>query len=306
MNLSKDQITNSLRLFKARRDDLLHEDEAAFEHHVQRFIEFCQNDVLVQSIVSPLRQDLTVNVDEWWEKVNSKELWFPSDPDTELLLRYGILVSVINNPCLALQFGKAMRKYKRDEYVELFRVLVVRPFMDELTHRLGNAANLASPEERALQAVPLNRIPKVNETRVFLSHKSVDKPLVYRYYYALKELGFEPWLDEPDMPAGANLEQEVFRGFAESCAAVFLITENFKDEKYLAAEVEYAVMQKRGKGEKFAIITLRYPNASPVPRLLTPYIYKDVENDLEGFYELLRALPVETGPIRWKAHVVAN
>lgn len=175
-----------------------------------------------------------------------------------------------------------------------------------MTFRLGNAANLASPEERALQAVPLNRIPKANETRIFLSHKSVDKPLVYRYYNALKELGFEPWLDEPDMPAGANLEREVFRGFAESCAAVFFITENFKDGKYLTAEVDYAVMQKRKKGKKFAIITLRYPNASPVPDLLTPYIYKDVANDLEGFHELLRALPIETGPIRWKARVVAD
>ena len=305
-DLSKDQITDSLRLFVARRDDLLHEDVAAFEHHLQRFIEFYQNDVLVQSIISPLQQNLTVNVDEWWKKVNSGELWFPPDSDTELLLRYEILVAVMNNSRLTFQFGFAMGKRKRDELFELFRTLIVRPFADEMTFRLGNAADLASPEERALQAVPLNRIPKANETRIFLSHKSVDKPLVYRYYYTLKEIGFEPWLDEPDMPAGANLEREVFRGFTGSCAAVFFIAENFKDEKYLAAEVDYAVMQKRKKGKKFAIITLRYPKASPVPDLLTPYIYKNVTNDLEGFYELLRALPIETGPIRWKARVVAD
>jgi hypothetical protein len=207
---------------------------------------------------------------------------------------------------LIAQFGRTFGKYKRDDYIELFRVLVVRPFADELTHRLGDAANLATPEERALQAVPLNRIPRPNETRIFLCHKSVDKPVVYRYYYALRELGFEPWLDESDMPAGANLEREVYRGFSESCAAVFFITENFRDEKYLAAEVEYAVMQKREKGAKFAIITLRYPGATPVPGLLTPFIYKDVANDLEGFHELLRALPIEVGPIRWKAQVVVT
>ena len=306
MNLSKDQITNSLRLFTTRRDDLLHEDEAAFEHHLQRFVEFCQNDVLVQSIISPLQQNLTVNVDEWWEKVESRELEFPSDLDTELLLRYGILISVVNDSRLIPQFGFAMRRQKRDEWVELFRTLVIRPLADELSHRLGDAADMATPEERDLQAVPLNRIPKAHETRIFLSHKSVDKPLVYRYYNALKELEFEPWLDEPDMPAGANLEREIRRGFAESCAAVFFITENFTDEQYLAAEVDYAVMQKREKGNKFAIITLRYPGASPVPDLLTPYVYKDIENDLEGFYELLRALPIETGPVRWKARVVAD
>ena len=308
MNLSKDQITNSLRIFVSRRDDLLHEDEAAFEHHLERFVEFCQSDDLVQSVMEPLQTNITVDVDEWWAKVNSDSdrLWFPSDPDSEFLLRYEILLSAINNPRLVFQFGMAMGKRKRDEWVEIFRTLIVRPFADELSYRIGNAANMASPEERALQAVPLNRIPNRNETRIFLSHKSVDKPLVYRYYHALKEAGFDPWLDEPDMPAGANLEREVFKGFAESCAAVFFISENFKDEKYLAAEVDYAVMQKRNKDKKFAIITLRYSGAAPVPDLLTPYIYKNVANDLEGFYELLRALPLETGPIRWKAAVATD
>jgi hypothetical protein len=205
---------------------------------------------------------------------------------------------------MAYQFGYAFRKFKHNEGIALFRSLIIRPFAEELSHRLGEAANLVSPEERALQAVPLNRIPRANETRIFLSHKSVDKPLVYRYYNALKTLGFEPWLDEPDMPAGVNLERELFRGFEESCAAVFFITENFKDEKYLATEVDYAVMQKRKKGNKFSIITLRYSNAAPVPDLLTPYTYKTVSNDLEGFYELVRALPIELGPVRWKAEVV--
>jgi hypothetical protein len=63
-------------------------------------------------------------------------------------------------------------------------------------------------------------------------------------------------------------------------------------------------MQKRAKGNKFAIITLRYTDASPVPGLLMPYIYKDIANDLEGFHSLLRALPIELGPTRWKADVV--
>lgn len=117
-------------------------------------------------------------------------------------------------------------------------------------------------------------------------------------------LGFEPWLDESDMPAGTNLERGIYDGFEKSCAAVFFITENFKDEKYLASEVDYAIMQKRNKGKKFAIITLRYPSALPVPGLLKPYIFKDVENDLDGFYQLVRALPIELGQTRWKKDVV--
>ena len=40
------------------------------------------------------------------------------------------------------------------------------------------------------------------------------------------------------------------------------------------------------------------------PKVLTPYIYKDVTNDLDGFLELLRAMPIEVGPVRWKAYAV--
>ena len=62
--------------------------------------------------------------------------------------------------------------------------------------------------------------------------------------------------------------------------------------------------EKRKKGNKFAIITLRYANSATIPGLYRRYIYRDVSNDLEGFRELVRALPVEPGLVRWKAEVV--
>jgi hypothetical protein len=305
-SLSKEKVTNSLRHFKSRRDDLLHEDVAEFDHHLQRFIEFCRTDPLVQNVLNPIRERVVINVDEWWKIGINHEgrVTFPTDPDEELVLRFGILESVYEDKGNLYNFGYAQRKRKIDDFIMLFRTLLIRPFVEELSHRLAEAANLASPDARSLQAIPLNRIPSANEIKIFLSHKSVDKPLVNRYYVALKEVGFAPWLDEPSMAAGANLERELLRGFEESSAAVFFITENFKDEMYLATEVEYAVMQKRKKGKKFAIITLIYSNAGPVPNLLTPYIYKEVESDLIGFFELVRALPLELGPVRWKAEVV--
>lgn len=182
MNLSKDQVTESLRMFVTRRDDLLHEDEVTFDHHLRRFIEFCQNDPLVISIIHPLEESISVDVDDWWSHIEYgiENLQFPSEPEKELLLQYRILVTVAENSRLATKIGFAMRKNKRDEAIELFRTLVVRPFANEVTHRLGQAANLATPEERALQAVPISRIPNANEIKIFLSHKSVDKPLVFR------------------------------------------------------------------------------------------------------------------------------
>jgi hypothetical protein len=302
--MDKDKISNSLRNFKERRDDLLHEDSDGFPIHLSRFIDFCEQDELVQSVISPVLKSTTVEIEGWWKQLSEHSVNFPSDPDTDLALRYSILLAVHNNDQLIFNFTFAFGKRKQDEGIELFRSIVFRPFANELSARLSKAADLATPEERALQAVPLSRIPSAKETRIFLSHKSVDKPIVQKYYDALKELGFEPWLDKPDMPAGTNLERGILDGFEKSCAAVFFITENFKDENYLATEVDYAIAQKRKKGKKFIIITLRYPNASPVPGLLTPYIYMDIQNDLDGFYELIRALPIELGQVRWKKNVV--
>jgi hypothetical protein len=305
-DFSTDEITKSLRTFKSRRDDLLHEDPDTFEHHLQRFVDFCRQNPLIQKVLAPLETKHNPDVVAWLETTNQYDarVIFPSDPDEEFLLRYRVIERAADDEDLAMQFGLPRGHHKQNDWINYFRTIIIRPFADDLSHKLGEAANLATPEARAVQAIPLHRIPSPNEVKIFLSHKAVDKPMVFRYYNALKAVGFEPWLDEPNMAAGANLEREVLRGFDESCAAVFFITENFKDERYLAAEVDYAVMQKRRKDKKFAIITLRYTDAAAVPGLLTPYIYKDVSNDLEGLRELVRALPVELGSVRWKADVV--
>jgi TIR domain len=307
VQFTKDEVVNSLRTFRNRRDALLHEDVATFDHHFERFQEFCNTDPLTQSVIRPLQARSSADLDAWWASAKAyhePKLSFPPDPDEEFSLRLRLIESAEKNSNHVLELGYAHNQTKLENLIELFRTLIIRPFADDLTHRLGEAADLATPEARMLQAVPLNRIPSARESKIFLSHKSFDKPLVQRYYLALKSLGFDPWLDQPNMPAGSNLERELLRGFQESCAAVFFITENFTDEKYLATEIEYAVIEKRKKEKKFAIITLRYPKASAVPDLLVRYVYKDVSNDLEGFNAVLTALPIELGPVRWKQEVV--
>lgn len=306
MSIATDEVANTLRTFKARRDSALHEDADVFHYHLQRFTEFCRGNMLIQSILTPVRANFSFDAGTWWKGLGENGLNTPSDPDEEFALFSAVVESAAEDARRIHQLGIAMHRFKHDEMVEQFRSLILRPFAEELGHRLGTAVNLATPEERTMQAVPLNRIPRPNVIRIFLSHKTADKPTVYRYYYALKEMGFTPWLDDPDMPAGFNLERSIFKGFEESCAAVFFLTEHFTDEKYLATEIDYAIQQKRKKGEKFAIVTLRYPDASRVPELLTPYVYKNVPNDLEGFREILRALPIELNRALWKERVTVD
>ncbi len=140
--------------------------------------------------------------------------------------------------------------------------------------------------------------------KVFLSHKGCDKPKVREFKETLELLGFRPWLDEDAMTAGVELERGISQGFKDSCAVVFFVTPSFKDEKYLATEVNYTIREKRSKGDHFQIITLCLHgdngDKGQVPALLQPYVWKTPKSDLEALQEILRALPISVGAIKWK------
>ncbi len=142
---------------------------------------------------------------------------------------------------------------------------------------------------------------------VFLSHKGVNKDLVIDFKETLELLGYEPWLDEDAMPAGTRLERGLMQGMKDSCGVVFFITPEFKDEGYLATEIDYAMKEKRRKEGRFAIITLQFVGndgkVSPIPELLQPYIWKKPKTDLEALREIIRALPVAPGTVDWRDEV---
>ncbi len=139
--------------------------------------------------------------------------------------------------------------------------------------------------------------------KIFLSHKGVDKETVRDFKKSLEILGFDPWIDEDAMHAGVELERGILQGFNESCAAVFFVTPNFKDEQFLGSEVNYAIAEKRKKSEKFSIITLVFNHNGvngDVPALLQPYVWKEPKTDLEALREIVKALPVKVGMVQWR------
>jgi hypothetical protein len=140
--------------------------------------------------------------------------------------------------------------------------------------------------------------------RIFLSHKGADKPLVREYKKTLEELGFDPWLDEDAMAAGVELERGILQGFKDSCAAVFFVTPNFKDEAYLSTEVNYAIQEKRAKGAAFSIVTLVFsngPQKGVIPELLKQYVWKEPASDIVALREILRAIPLRVGQVTFKS-----
>lgn len=143
--------------------------------------------------------------------------------------------------------------------------------------------------------------------KVFLSHKGVDKADVTDYKQTLSLLGYDPWIDEDAMPAGTPLERGLLQGMNESCGVVFFITPSFKDEGFLETEVNYAIQEKRQKGDKFAIVALQFVdkdgNVGEIPELLKTYVWKKPETSLEALREIVRALPVVSDTVDWRPEI---
>lgn len=140
--------------------------------------------------------------------------------------------------------------------------------------------------------------------KIFLSHKSLNKPKVRKFKSLLTTLGFQVWLDEDDMPAGDKLERALLKGFQESCAAIFFITPDYLDEGFLQTEVDYAIAEKRKKGDEFSIISLVMKDQNnkkgTVPELLKSYVWKEPKDNLEAIEEIIKALPIKVGEVQWK------
>ncbi|MFT5893114.1 MAG: hypothetical protein ACI9Y7_003233 [Dokdonia sp.] len=129
------------------------------------------------------------------------------------------------------------------------------------------------------------------QKRIFLSHKTANKEIVREYKKTLSVLGYNPWIDEQDMPAGTVAHRAISEGFKDSCAVIFFITTDFEDDRWLRAEIDHAINEKIEKGDKFSIITLVLSEDAIVPEPLKTYIWKSPKNNLEGLRDIISALP---------------
>lgn len=64
------------------------------------------------------------------------------------------------------------------------------------------------------------------------------------------------------------------------------------------------LLKKMQKGDKFSIITLVFTDdegkIGEVPELLKTYVWKQPNTDLEAIQEIINALPVKLGEVRYR------
>ena len=161
----------------------------------------------------------------------------------------------------------------------------------EIEHpNFSNSSDLLLELERVEQIMKKPR-------KIFLSHKSEDKSMVRNIHSALKDLKFEPWLDEEALIAGVSRDRSIRAGMKESCACIFFITNNFIDEKFIKSEIDWAHDEKiRRENSDFSIIILVFPDVDSdkvIPDIFKHLIWKEVSSELEALSVIIKSLPLE-------------
>jgi hypothetical protein len=134
----------------------------------------------------------------------------------------------------------------------------------------------------------------VENSRIFLSHKGANKPLIEKVDQALRLLGLKTWFDRDDLAAGDSLLRGVDNAFAECSAAVFFLSGQFADNGVIQREVDRAIHEQamRATGFRVIPIVLAQHGGSDerVPNPLRTLVWKTVD-DIDIVPTILKALP---------------
>lgn len=143
----------------------------------------------------------------------------------------------------------------------------------------------------------------MENSRIFLSHKGVNKPLVEKIDCALRLLNLKTWFDRDDLAAGDTLVRGVDKAFAGCAAAVFFISGEYADAGVIGKEIDRALHEAAIRGDAFRIIPLVLAqhggSDERVPAPFKTLVWKTVD-DADIVPTILRALPATVqGQVRY-------
>ena len=134
----------------------------------------------------------------------------------------------------------------------------------------------------------------MENSRIFLSHKGANKPLIDKVDQALRLLGLRTWFDRDDLAAGDPLVRGVDNAFAECSTAVFFLSGQFADAGVIQREIDRAIHEQAMRVDGFRVIPIVLAqhggSDDRVPNPLKTLVWKTVD-DIDIVPTILRALP---------------
>lgn len=169
----------------------------------------------------------------------------------------------------------------------------------------AKAAKATAGKEVAvlIQGWAQQRRHAMENSKIFLSHKGINKPLVDKIDRALRLVGLKTWFDRDDLAAGDTLVRGVDNAFSECEAAVFFISAEYVDTGVISNEINRALHEATMRKDLFRVIplVLRQHGGSDerVPSPFQTLVWKTVD-DIEIVPAILVALPASLqGQVRY-------
>jgi hypothetical protein len=153
--------------------------------------------------------------------------------------------------------------------------------MQEVTPHNEAAENSGSPRQ-----------PTHGVDRVFISYAREDEAFVLRLASALKGHGIPVWLDQWDIPPGADWDRTIDRALRESGKVIAVLSPEAVASPQVRAEVQLAVNERK------AVFPVLYKDCD-VPRVLRLYHFSNFREPRSFEPELARlaeALGAKTRP----------
>jgi len=139
------------------------------------------------------------------------------------------------------------------------------------------------------------RLHQMENSKIFLSHKGINKPLVEEIDRTLRLLNLKTWFDRDDLNAGDTLVRGVDQAFSSCVAAVFFISKEYVDDGVIRKEIDRALHEAATRPDSFRIIplVLRQHGGSDdqVPAPFRTLVWKTVD-DVQIVPTILKALPI--------------
>lgn len=124
---------------------------------------------------------------------------------------------------------------------------------------------------------------------IFLSHSSIDKPMVRKLAMDIESWGITVWLDEWKINPGDQIIQLVEKGIEESDFVAIWITENSIRSSWVEKEWR-SKLHEEISSKKTSVIPLLHQSVK-IPTFLADKKYADFrKNYIEGLQELSRSL----------------
>jgi WD40 repeat protein len=154
----------------------------------------------------------------------------------------------------------------------------------------------------------LNR-PQEAVLDVFISYSRTDSEFARQLNDALQIQGKTTWFDQESIAAGADFQQEIYRGIASSDNFVFVISPSSVDSPYCADEVNYAAELNK----RIVTVLHRSVDAATLPPALQLLQWIDFRRERGDFYiqfsELIRTLDTDRDHVhhhtRWSQRAMA-